>query len=317
MVSGWPDLGVLELLVGVDDHGSLSAAARTAGIAQPNASRSIKRLEAQVGTPLLQRKPTGSTLTPEGTVLAHWSRRVLGEARQLLDVAAGLREQRAAELTVGASMTVAEHLLPAWLGRFRQADPDVTIHLQVRNSMQVFDDVAAGVCDVGFVESPTVPRGLHSVAVARDRLVVVVHPSHPWARRRRPLTTAELAATALVVREPGSGTRTTLDVALHEYDRAAPLLELGSAAAIRTSVLGGVGPAVLSTLAVEAEVTAGKLRVIDVGGLDLDRTLRAVWRPPRQLDGPAGDLVRLVRQAAAPHVRLSGSTNHHIGARAR
>ncbi|WP_328393474.1 LysR family transcriptional regulator [Nocardia sp. NBC_00416] len=296
MFSRWPELGVLELLVGVDDHGSLGAASRIAGIAQPNASRAIKRLEAQVGTSLLQRKPTGSTLTPEGTVIAHWSRRVLDDARQLLDVAAGMREKRAAELTVSASMTVAEHLMPAWLGRFRRIDPDVTIHLQVRNSMQVCDDVTAGSCDVGFVESPTVPRALHSVAVARDRLVVVVDPHHRWTRRRRPLSIAELAQTPLVVREPGSGTRTTLDLALQEYERAAPLLELGSGAAIRTSVLGRVGPAVLSTLAVSAQVESGDLKVVEVEGLHLDRALRAVWRPPRQLEGPAGDLVRLVRR---------------------
>ncbi|MGI5218877.1 LysR substrate-binding domain-containing protein [Nocardia sp. CA-290969] len=299
MSTGWPELGILELLVGVDDHGSLGAAARIAGIAQPNASRAIKKFEAQVGAPLLQRKPTGSTLTPEGTVIAHWSRKVLDDARQLLDVAAGMREKRAAELTVSASMTVAEHLMPAWLGQFRRTAPDVTIHLQVRNSVQVCDDVIAGQCDIGFVESPAVPRALHSIAVAADRLVVVVDPHHPWTRRKRPLSIAELAGTPLVVREPGSGTRTTLDLALHEYERAAPLLELGSGAAIRTSVLGGVGPAVLSTLAVAAQVESGELKIVEVEGLRLDRTLRAVWRPPRQLEGPAGDLVRLVRRGPA------------------
>ncbi|MGW1739969.1 LysR family transcriptional regulator [Nocardia sp. NPDC001965] len=299
MFSRWPDLGVLELLVGVDDHGSLGAASRFAGMAQPNASRAIKKLEAQVGTPLLQRRPTGSTLTPEGTVIAHWSRKVLDDARHLLDIAAGMREKRAAELTVSASMTVAEHLMPAWLGQFRRTAPDVTIHLQVRNSTQVFDDVTAGNCDVGFVESPTVPRALHSVAVARDRLVVVVDPRHPWTRRRRPLSIAELARTPLLVREPGSGTRTTLDLALQEYHRAAPLLELGSGAAIRTSVLGGVGPAVMSTLAISAQVDSGELKVVEVAELHLDRTLRAVWRPPRQLEGPAGDLIRLVRRVPA------------------
>ncbi|WP_280489098.1 LysR substrate-binding domain-containing protein, partial [Nocardia carnea] len=97
-------------------------------------------------------------------------------------------------------------------------------------------------------------------------------------------------------RPPGPAPRPTLDLALHEYDRAAPLLELGSGAAIRTSVLGGVGPAVLSTLAVSAQVKSGELKVVEVEGLHLDRTLRAVWRPPRQLEGPAGDLVRLVRR---------------------
>ncbi|MCQ4119643.1 LysR family transcriptional regulator [Rhodococcus tibetensis] len=292
----WPDFAVLELLVGVDDHGSLGAASRLAGMAQPNASRAVKQLERQFGMTLLQRSPTGSTLTPQGTVIAHWARRVLSDTRRLLDVADGLRAERTAELTVAASMTVAEHLMPAWLGRFRSLHPDVTIHLQVHNSTQVFERIAGRTCDVGFVESPSVPRPLKSLTVARDRLVVVVHPTHPWAHRRKTLSVAELAMTPLLAREPGSGTRTTLDVALQEYDRAAPLLELGSAAAIRTSVLAGVGPAVMSTLAVAEQVEAGELKVIDVEGLDLDRVLRAAWRGPRQLDGPAGELVRLVRR---------------------
>lgn len=296
MTQRWPDLLVLELLTGVDDHGSLSASARAAEVAQPNASRMIRQLEQRLGTPLLERRTSGATLTPHGRVLVHWARRVLEDARKLLEVAEGLRSERAAELTVSASMTVAEHLLPRWLGRLRAEQPEVGLHLNVRNSELVFDEVAEGACDVGFVESPTVPVGLHSMTVAADRLVVVVPDGHPWTRRRRPLTVAELAATPLIVREPGSGTRTTLDVALQEYERAAPLLELGSAAAVRTSVLGGMGPAVMSTLAVSGEVRAGTLKVIDVEGLDLSRRLRAVWRPPRQLSGPAGDLVTIARR---------------------
>lgn len=296
MAQTWPELLVLELLTGVDDHGGLSAAARSAGVAQPNASRMIKQFEHRLGTPLLERRPTGSTLTPHGRVLVHWARRVLEDATRLLEVAEGLRSERAAELTVSASMTVAEHLLPRWLGRLRAEHPEVGLHLNVRNSVRVFEDVYEGACAVGFVESPTVPAGLHSTTVAADRLVVVVPERHPWTRRRRPLTVAELAATPLIVREQGSGTRTTLDVALQEYERAAPLLELGSSATVRTSVLSGMGPAVMSTLAVSDEVRAGTLRVVPVVGLDLSRRLRAVWRPPRQLSGPAGDLVTIARR---------------------
>jgi len=293
-MSSWPDLAALELLVGIDDHGGLGAAARAAGIAQPNATRALNRLERQLGTRLVRRGRTGSVLTPEGTVVAHWAREVLSDTRQLLDAAAALSVEHHPGLVVAASMTVAEHLIPRWLGEFRAIHDDVQIRLQVHNSMQVCDIAAAGGCDVGFVEGPGVPAGLHSVEVARDELVVVVPPDHRWARRRRPVTVAELAATPLVVREEGSGTRRTLDLALQEYDRPAPLLELGSGASVRTSVLGGVGPAVLSTLAVAEDVTAGQLRVIGVDGLDLSRVLRAVWRPPRALSGPAGELVRMV-----------------------
>ena len=173
----------------------------------------------------------------------------------------------------------------------------MTIHLQVHNSAQVFELLARGLLRRRVRRVPDRSAPLHSITVARDRLVVVVSPAHPWARRRRPLTVAEFAATPLLVREPGSGTRTTLDLALQEYERAAPLLELGSAAAIRTSVLGGVGPAVMSTLAVADQLQSGELRVVEVDGLDLPRSLRAVWRPQqRQRDDPARDLVRMIRR---------------------
>jgi DNA-binding transcriptional LysR family regulator len=290
----WPEVATLALLVGIDDRGSLGAASRAMGMAQPNASRAIRQLERRFGTALVERSPRGSKLTAQGTVIVHWARQVLADTERLLDAAAALRVERDAQLTVASSMTVAEYLLPEWLGNFRRLNPDVQIQLQVLNSMQVFERVTDGSCDLGFVEGPSVPNYLNKITVARDRLVVVVHPSHSWARRRRPLPMAELAATPLLARESGSGTRRTLDVALQEFDRPAPLLELGSGAAIRTSVLGGVGPAVLSTLAIGDDVESGELRVVEVEGLNLQRTLRAVWRPPRNLGGPAGELLRLV-----------------------
>src|SRR3546814_3731908 len=83
MTRRWPDLTTLELLIGIDDHGSLSAASRSANIAQPNASRAVKALERQLGMPLIHRRSTGAALTPQGTVIVHWARRVLANSRQL------------------------------------------------------------------------------------------------------------------------------------------------------------------------------------------------------------------------------------------
>ena len=296
----WPDLAVLELLVGIDELSSLGAAARRAGMAQPNASRRIKDLERRLGLPLLDRHPRGSRLTPQGTVVAHWAREVLAGAGRLLDAAAALHLEHRSALEIGASMTVAEHLVPGWLGEFRATHREVQIQLRVENSREVVERVLSGEHDVGFVESPTVPSAVHSIAVGQDRLTVVVHPAHPWASLRRPLTVGELAATPLVVRESGSGTRTTLDLALHEYEQPAPLLQLGSSAAVRTSVLAGVGPAVLSTLATAHWIASGELHEVQVARLDLRRTLRAVWRGPKRLEGPAGELVNLARRSRLP-----------------
>jgi len=298
MTGAWPDLAVLQLLVAVGERGSLGAAAGVVGMAQPNASRSITRLERQFGLTLIQRSPSGSTLTTEGKVVVHWAREVLTSAEHLLVGAQALRTERRSHLTVGASMTVAEYLVPLWLGEFRRQHPDVQVHLEVCNSYDVFDKVSAGHCQIGFVESPKIPTSLNSVVVARDRLVVVVDPSHPWARRRKPLRATELAATPLIVRERGSGTRITLDTMLAGYEVAAPLLELGSNSAVKISVRAGVAPAVLSTLAVDSAVRGGTLREVPVDDLDLSRRLRAVWRAPRRLTSPASDLVNIARRAA-------------------
>lgn len=299
MARDWPDLKVLELLIAVSVHGSLGAGARAVGMAQPNASRAVAGFERSLNLVLLERAARGSRLTPAGAVVVDWARSVLDAAERLLAGADALHSERISHVTAAASMTVAEHLMPIWLGEFRRQHPDVEIRLEVHNSTDVFAGVRSGDYDVGFTESRDVAEGLHSMVVAGDELVVVVHPEHPWARRRSPLNVTELAAARLVVRERGSGTRMVLDEALKEYQRGEPLLELNSNAAVRVSVSAGVGPAVLSNLAVAPALRSGELRAIAVHGVDLHRKLRAVWRPPKRLDGPAGELVQIARKLSA------------------
>ncbi|WP_350348264.1 LysR family transcriptional regulator [Agromyces sp. G08B096] len=296
----WPDLAVLELLVAVSEHGGLGAAARAIGMAQPNASRAMARLERSLGLELLERHPRGSRLTPEGATVADWARRVLDEARELMTASTALRAGRAASLDVAASMTVAEYLAPAWLAELRRVRA-TEVRLRVANSTEVVDLVSSGACEVGFIESPDVAGGLRSATVAHDRLVVVVAPGHPWARRRRPVTIAELAATPLVVREAGSGTRTTLAYALAGHEVVPPTLELGSNAAVRVSVESGAGPAVLSELAVAGWIDRGELVEVRIDGLDLRRSIRAVWRPGAQPTDAAAELVAIA--ARSRHAR--------------
>lgn len=297
----WPDLAVLELLVAVAEHGSLGAAARAIGMAQPNASRALARYETELGFALIARHPRGSRLTAEGAAVADWARRVLDDARELMTASAALRSGRQAQLDVAASLTVAEYLAPTWLATLRRARPELEVRLRVANSAEVFRLVDGGECELGFVETPRVAAGLRGTAVADDRLLVVVAPDHPWARRHEPVTPAELAATPLVVREGGSGTRATLAVAFAEHgiaerELAAPALELGSNAAVRASVVAGAGPAVLSELAVAGWVARGELVEVPVAGLELRRRLRAVWRPGTRPSESAAELVAISRR---------------------
>ena len=296
----------MEVLLAVDRTGSLSAAAAELGVTQQAVSLRISTMERLVGVALLVRSARGSALTEAGRVTAQWAAKVLAAAAEMEAGLAALRADAAAHLQVAASLTVAEHLLPGWLVQLQDrraaaGQPTTEIRLTATNSEAVVAALLAGEADLGFVEGPRVPAALRSRVVAADRLVVVVAPDHPWARRRRPVPVAELAATPMVSRESGSGTREALGAALLAHlpagtPIAAPALELSSTAAVRAAAAAGAGPAALSSLAVADDVALGRLRIVEVEGVRLDRRLRAVWagaaEPPA---GPARDLVALAR----------------------
>ncbi|NNE74844.1 MAG: LysR family transcriptional regulator, partial [Acidimicrobiales bacterium] len=152
--------------------------------------------------------------------------------------------------------------------------------------------VRSGASDLGFIETPLAVADLGQRVVANDQLVTVVAPDHPWATRAT-IPVEALAATPLVTREPGSGTREALEAVLRERRLGAPtsVLELGSTSAVRAAVLRGNAPTVISRLAVAAELDAGTLVEIDVGDLVIQRDLRAVWSPRTQLPPLATDLL--------------------------
>lgn len=293
-----PDLDSLELLLQVASTGSLGRAGALHGISQPAVTARIRNMEHLVGFPLVERTRRGSRLTPGGALVADWAREVLDAAESLAAGIASLRAGTEARLRVAASLTVAEHLLPQWLARLAAARPDTDVSLIAMNSASVQETVLSGGADLGFVEGPRVQRTLESQVVAEDCLVVVVPPQHPWARRRRPVEAAELAATRLVQREPDSGTRTALEVALAAHGQLArPLLELSTTSAVRAATAAGAGPAVLSALAVREDVAAGRLREVPVTGVALRRRLRAVWPRGQRLPGPALDLLAISRKS--------------------
>lgn len=291
-----PDLSSLELLATVAHTGSLGAAGRELGLTQQAVSARVRTVERLVGVALLHRGPRGSRLTDAGRLVVDWAAPVLRAAAALDAGIDSLRERRDDHLTIAASYTVAEYLLPSWLVALASEQtaagrPRTAVHLAVHNSEQVVTEVLDGTTELGFVESPDLPTGLAHRVVARDELVLVVPPGHPWTRRAPDRAT--LAATPLVARETGSGTRQAYEQAVAPATPAPPAVELSSTSAIRGAVLAGAGPAVLSDLAVHDDLATGRLVAVPVPGLTLDRRLSAVWPDGSTPTGPARDLLRI------------------------
>ncbi|MGW4123785.1 LysR family transcriptional regulator [Nocardia sp. NPDC004711] len=304
---GTPDLKVLDLLTSVAELGSLGAAARRHGITQPAASQRITALERRLRLRLLDRRPTGSTLTEAGRKVVEYARPMLSAAQAFGAGVAALRTPDRPRLHIAASKTIADHRMSQWLGVLRETHPEVTVALEVGNSRQVESWVRLGQADLGFVEGPNPPIELDARILGTDDLVLVVGPDHPWARRHAPVTVHELAATPLLWREPGSGTRATVwEVLTTDSDPARPAAELGSTAAILATARTGVAPAILSRLLTDADLRTGTLIEIPVADAVLTRHFRAVWR---KQSPPATHAAQLLHCATrVEQNRTSGTT---------
>ena len=302
------DLGALRALREVGRQGSIAAAASLLGVSQQGLSARMRTLERAMGVTLLARSPTGSHLTEQGRLVVGWAEDVLDAADRL---EAGLRSIRSGvshRLAIAASQTIAEHLVPHWLVELRGVEqagvqeagyPPTVVELTVANSTGVLELVRDGKAGLGFIETPHLPSDLVTEHVRDDELLVVTAPGHPWAGRRRPLGLAEIAATPLVMREAGSGTRDTLTDHLGAQDpplRPRIAMELGTSAAVRSAIAAGVGPGVLSRLAVRDDLVLGRLVAVEVAGPPLTRQLTAVWKPDDPLP-PEGQ--RLLAVATA------------------
>jgi|GEM_PF-112229 len=336
-----PDLAALAMLKSVIREGSFSAAAKEWGISQQAMSQRMRSVEALVGTQIFVRSPQGIVPTEAGHALLPAIDRLLEQADALAHTISAISLARGEHLDIAASQTIAEHLVPGWLMRFKtrtastrttsaqaastratstqpagtgdagtgDAGPDggivgnqgahteaaVTAH--VGNSRDVVALVRRGAVEVGFIETPTVPSDLSHAQFERDSLVLVVSPRHPWARRSEPLRLEEMAGLPLVLREPGSGTRDTLEQALAQAGLAAPVaaLELGTSAAIRSAVAAGIAPTVMSAHSIRDDVALGKLVALEFSDDTLSRPLTALWNGPQHRLSPAArELLALV-----------------------
>ncbi|OUZ09104.1 hypothetical protein BHE97_11415 [Aeromicrobium sp. PE09-221] len=285
-----PDLEAAEVLLAVDELGSIGRAAERLAITQPAASARLRSMEARWGLTLVERSARGSHLTADGRAVAGWAAAVMEQVTAMNAGLQALRRDHDRDVRIAASLTIAGFLVPSWLGALRSQRPDASPQLAVVNSAEVTERVRAGAADVGFIETTDLPEDLATRRVGTDTLAIVAAPGHPWASRDSPVTAEELAAEPLVLREPGSGTRGTFDSALARVPNIA--LEAGSTASLIGAAQAGIGPAVVSARAVRGQLDRGELVEVETD-LDLRRPLTVLWSWDRRLSATAEALLRI------------------------
>jgi DNA-binding transcriptional LysR family regulator len=254
----------LRIFVAVAERQHITAAAKALNLAQSAASAAIASLEARHGTKLFHRVGRHIELTEPGHAFLIEARAVLARAAAAERMLAEFGGLQRGSLSIFASQTISGYWLPRRLADYRRAHPGIELHLAVGNTAQVAAAVLEGTAELGFVEGAVSNPALLGEIVARDQLVLVVAPDHPWAHRPH-ADLAELADTEWVLREPGSGTRSVFEAALAQAGITTLLrvaLELPSNEAVRAAVEAGAGATVISASVVAPSLEAGLLHRI-------------------------------------------------------
>ena len=251
----------LRIFIAVAEREHMTQAASALALAQSAVSHAIAAIESRYGVRLFERIGRRVALTEAGRVFLAHARSILAEVAAAEQTLGGFVAVTRGRLALHASQTVASYWLPRHLVSFRADYPGVELHLKVGNSSEVAEVVDSGAADLGFVEDDLAHPGLVSETLARDQLVVVVAPGHPWANQAP--TSQQLAEAEWVLREVGSGTRSALEQALSGRGVAAADLRVGlelpTNESVRAAVEAGLGATAISASVVAASLEAGLL----------------------------------------------------------
>lgn len=254
----------------------MSRAAGRLCISQPAVSKQIAELEAALGVSLFHRLPRGLRLSPAGELLAGYARRLFAveaEAEQAIAEMKGLTQGK---LTLGASLTIGDYLMPKLLGAFRTRYPGIALQLEIANTQVIGQKLRENALDLGLTEGLAEDGAWDAEVFAEDTLAAIVPPGHPLLEERL-VSAARFCAEPFLLREPGSGTREVVERALRQRGVVVrPAMSLGSTEAIKQGVMAGLGVAIVSRLALETELKGGLLCPVPLSDLAITRPLHLV-----------------------------------------
>ena len=286
----------------VAEQRSFRKAAEELYLTQPAVSLQVKALESDLGVQLFDRSGTSAQLTPAGEVLLEHSRRV----RKLLAHAehkiAALSGNHAGQLTLGASTTIAQYVLPRMLGEFCAKNPRVFPALISSNTEGIVEAVREGRVTLGFIEGPPRSREVQTEPFLRDELLLIAPAAHEWAELPS-IHCGELAGAPLLMRERGSGSRRIVEIALDRHGikkRALNIaMELDSTEAIKSAVEAGLGVGFVSRWAIAKDLRLGRsFKIIEIRGLRLHRDFLTVTAKGPEPHGLALEFRRFLASRA-------------------
>lgn len=286
----------VQAFVAVADKGSFRAAAESLFISQPALSRRIERLEAEVGTRLIERTTRRVSLTDSGRQFLEHAQAVLSEMEQAVLGISQRTLSRTEVVTVACVPSVANHLLPKVVLAFAKEHPNVRIKIIDESAGVVLESVVAGRADFGINFIGTQETDIDFRAVFTERYVLAVPPTHDLSKLSS-ISWSELAGEKLISVSQNSGNRMLVDNALAGIQQRPQIFyETNHVVSALGLVSAGLGMAVLPELALN-KTGAPHLSAVVLTNPTITRTLGLITRKGGKLHPAAERLSQLFEEA--------------------
>lgn len=288
----------LKTFLTVAEQLSFTRAADRLYLTQPAVTLQIKSLEEDLGLRLFDRTGQQITLTTAGNLLRTYAVR-LSEICAEAELAMGaLRGELGGRLSLGASTTIGQYLLPRLAGEFLAENPGVELSMITSNTAGVVSALVENRIGLGLIEGPAGRTDIKIDPFLKDEIVLVAPPSHEWAEGGTPISPHALAQVPLIMRERGSGTRQIVEDALAKAKVPKKSLritmELDSTEAVKSAVAAGLGVGFVSRWALAG--TQAFLQAVPILGLRIRRHFQFVYPQGPEPAGAAHAFLRFTRE---------------------
>lgn len=278
-----------EAFFAVATHLSFSKAAEVLFISQPAVSKHIKKLEAEIGVPLFERKGNVIALTTSGEKLLEYLQKAKFLQRQItsdIDIIKDQFESRG-ELKVGASTTISLYVLPRILSSYHRKFPNIKLLLINRNSENVLRALMDKDIDLAIIEKHHQVNAVHAQSFMEDEIIPVCSSHSPYASQK--MKPGELVNIPLALRERGSGTLSVLAEEMENHKiRLGDLnitARLGGTEALKNYLVEDIAVGFLSRLAVQGELEKGTLKEVHLDAFTVMRKFNFVMRKGEESAG--------------------------------
>lgn len=269
----------LRVFCAVAETKSFSKASELIHLTQPAVSLQIQAMEELYETRLFDRSGNSINLTPAGEILYKRAKEILAlyaEAQHNISEITGAIK---GSLSIGASSTIGNYLLPHIIAAFKKKVPQVNISLVVNNTKVITERLNAGEIDIALVEGDVSKQRFSVETLLSDELVVIMSPAHHWTERRN-VPAIELTKEPIIMREEGSGTRQIILKHLEEHgiklDQLKIALVMGSTEAIKGAVEEGLGVSIVSAWAARKNLKQGPIKSTTFKDLKFNRNFSII-----------------------------------------